>query len=373
MTKREQRVTNPNIHLLDSLQVYTLTKPKDIPKVCGIYCIRNKESNKCYIGQALDIRRRVYQHLKCDKYIIHKALIKYGLLNFDFYILECGIERQNLNDREVYWIEQFDSFKNGYNSTKGGTCQYFSVERREKHAQSNCTKTIAYNYKFGYYIECPSRKMLVEKINERGYKIKYSQIIDAIHNKSYTGDFIFGSTIAEIQSILKTKKLPTELSIFLYEVTSQKYSPKFKTTKDATEYIRKAGYKIGQSHVAVAIQKKNTKIKGFLIASSQEDLQTLVNRYRSKICWYNTNTNEYFELEHCTPTKVSKESNCSLTDVQRCLRGENKQCNGIVFAYSKIECLEKATEYLEQLVLGQINQLERRGVFKPGHFDRLKY
>lgn len=372
MTKREE-LTADNIHLLESLVKYSLTEPKTIPQECGIYCIYNKYSNKCYIGQAIQIRRRVYQHLRSKKCVIHKALLKYGLVNFDFYILESGLDKTLLNDREVYWIDRFGSFGNGYNRTKGGSCQLFTQERRENHGKSSWIRTIAYNYKFGYYIECPSRKMLVEKINERGYKIKYQQIIDAIHNKSYTGDFIFGSTVAEIQSILKTKKLPTELSIFLYEVTSQKYSPKFKTTKDATEYIRKAGYKIGQSHVAVALQKKNTKIKGFLIASSQEDLQTLVNSYRSKICWYNTNTNEYFELKHCTPTKVSKESNCSLTDVQRCLRGEHKQCNGIVFAYSKIECLEKAAEYLEQLVSRQINQLERQGVFKPGHFDRLKY
>lgn len=42
---------------------------------------------------------------------------KYGIEHFHIELVE---ETDNPNDREVYWIEQFGSYKNGYNATLGG-------------------------------------------------------------------------------------------------------------------------------------------------------------------------------------------------------------------------------------------------------------
>lgn len=50
---------------------------------------------------------------------IHRAINKYGKTNFTIEVIE-EIESTNLNDREKYWIEYYDSYNNGYNSTKGG-------------------------------------------------------------------------------------------------------------------------------------------------------------------------------------------------------------------------------------------------------------
>ena len=44
---------------------------------------------------------------------------KYGIENFTFSVIEeCSQEQ--LNEREIYWIEYYDTYKNGYNSTLGG-------------------------------------------------------------------------------------------------------------------------------------------------------------------------------------------------------------------------------------------------------------
>lgn len=45
---------------------------------------------------------------------------KYGISNFTFEIIE-ECDKQSLNEREIYWIEYYDSFHNGYNMTIGGT------------------------------------------------------------------------------------------------------------------------------------------------------------------------------------------------------------------------------------------------------------
>lgn len=45
---------------------------------------------------------------------------KYGSENFYCELLEENIPYENLDEREIYYIEKFDSFRNGYNSTPGG-------------------------------------------------------------------------------------------------------------------------------------------------------------------------------------------------------------------------------------------------------------
>ena len=50
-----------------------------------------------------------------------KAISKYGWKNFSHEILEEGITTlAEAQEREKYWIQYLDTFKNGYNSTEGG-------------------------------------------------------------------------------------------------------------------------------------------------------------------------------------------------------------------------------------------------------------
>lgn len=93
--------------------------------ICGIYKITNNINGKCYIGQSIDIQRRWYEHKnpymwETHRYkILYLAFAKYGVENFTFQIIE-NCERNKLDEREIYWIEQFNSYKKGYNMTKGG-------------------------------------------------------------------------------------------------------------------------------------------------------------------------------------------------------------------------------------------------------------
>lgn len=98
-----------------------------IKNICGIYKYENKINHKIYIGQSIRIQARLKQHLqsaynknsKDHKLPIHQAILKYGIENFNISILEeCSQEK--LNEREVYWIKYYNSYKNGYNATEGG-------------------------------------------------------------------------------------------------------------------------------------------------------------------------------------------------------------------------------------------------------------
>ena len=98
-------------------------------QICGIYMLQNKINGKKYIGQSIDIKYRYNNHIhesygaNVDKsaynMAIHKAIRKYGINNFDLIVLEeCN--REKLDDREMYWIEYFDTYNDGYNQTIGG-------------------------------------------------------------------------------------------------------------------------------------------------------------------------------------------------------------------------------------------------------------
>lgn len=92
----------------------------------GIYKYQNKINDKIYIGQSVNIEKRYQQHLQAakrkderSKTGIDFAIAKYGINNFIFEIIEeCNPEQ--LDERERFWIEYFNSYKNGYNRTTGG-------------------------------------------------------------------------------------------------------------------------------------------------------------------------------------------------------------------------------------------------------------
>ena len=95
--------------------------------ISGIYKITNPTENKSYIGQAVDISARFKQHIKRGlgaetptKNKLYPALEKFGVENFTFEILEqCN--REELNDKEKFWIDYYNTKTYGYNVTRGGS------------------------------------------------------------------------------------------------------------------------------------------------------------------------------------------------------------------------------------------------------------
>ena len=91
-----------------------------------IYKITNLVNGKEYIGQtSLSIQERFKQHIHdANKgYYNHRPLYnafnKYGIENFIVEELEeCNTEE--VNQKEIEYINKFDTYSNGYNATLGG-------------------------------------------------------------------------------------------------------------------------------------------------------------------------------------------------------------------------------------------------------------
>lgn len=91
----------------------------------GIYMIENTVSGMRYIGQSDNISKRWAQHRsdlrgnRHDNDHLQKAFNKYGEGAFVFRVLE-EVPVKDLDAAEIRWIECYDTYKNGYNMTKGG-------------------------------------------------------------------------------------------------------------------------------------------------------------------------------------------------------------------------------------------------------------
>lgn len=90
--------------------------------MCGIYKITNLINGKIYIGKSINIKQRWDRHKEIpnDNMLIHKAMLKYGIDNFSFKILEECDECQ-LDEKEKYWINYYNTYLGeGYNAAPGG-------------------------------------------------------------------------------------------------------------------------------------------------------------------------------------------------------------------------------------------------------------
>lgn len=93
--------------------------------VTGIYKITNQENDMCYIGQAVDVATRWKNHAKCGLDIdtpagnkLYKAMKEEGIWNFSWELLE-ECPRNELDAKEKFYIELYQSKDFGYNTTKG--------------------------------------------------------------------------------------------------------------------------------------------------------------------------------------------------------------------------------------------------------------
>ena len=94
-----------------------------------IYQITNDINGKIYIGKTeFSIEKRFKEHCadafkdRNEKRPLYAAMRKYGIEHFHIELIE---ETDNPEEREVFWIENKRSFKNGYNATIGGDGKHY--------------------------------------------------------------------------------------------------------------------------------------------------------------------------------------------------------------------------------------------------------
>lgn len=127
-----------------------------------IYKITNKKIGKCYIGATNNFKRRKTQHKK-----------RFNPKDYTFKILAEYNSPDELYEAEKYWIWHYNSYKEGYNKTRGGIGRHIDYKSYR-----------TYGFKLDEEI---ARK--IEDIKEKTGKTYKEIFIEAL-NKSLNDDLI---------------------------------------------------------------------------------------------------------------------------------------------------------------------------------------
>jgi group I intron endonuclease len=104
----------------------------------GIYKITSP-NNKIYIGKSIDLNERKasykYEGRRQHQHKLNNSINKYGWENHLFEIIEI-CEEKEINNREIYWIEFYNSVEKGLNLVYGGQGGRLSEEVKEKKSKS---------------------------------------------------------------------------------------------------------------------------------------------------------------------------------------------------------------------------------------------
>ena len=155
-----------------------------------IYKITNNITNQCYIGQTINFKKRKNGHLdlyknknlKGAQRPMYKDMRKYGIENFTFKILEECNENCS-NEREVYYMNKFNSIKKGYNHEKSGKHKFHSEETKRKISDSQLgNKNHMYDKKG---INCKNSKKVINLTTKKTYNSMRECAIDEYGDIKY--------------------------------------------------------------------------------------------------------------------------------------------------------------------------------------------
>lgn len=240
----------------------------------GIYKITNTITSQCYIGQSINIEERWKQHIYEGKILHNKtkfylALNKYGADVFEFDVLEeCPLNQNFLDERERYWIEYYNSYNNGYNSTLGG--------------QSENSWT--YN------------PQAIQDLWDKGYSI--GEIVKMIgcscdtarkHLQGYSDYNTHTSNSRAIQhAIAEGAQLGTPSVIYQYDLNGQ-YIAEYKSLKEAA---KKLGHDVS-SGISAVLRHKCQTAYGYQWSKEKVDSMPIVSAPQGKLVKC-INTNQIF-------------------------------------------------------------------------------
>jgi len=167
-----------------------------------IYCAHCIFTEKKYIGQTVknNLKYRIAEHFaNCVNYN-HKfanALKKYGNMGFVWGIIE-ECDSSLLDEREMYWIEKYNTYINGYNSTLGGN-----------QSREYCSKE--------YLIECSNgERKEIKNLSEycRNNDLNVAHIHETLYGKrlQHKGYKLIPRTNEEIERYENERKIREDTS-----------------------------------------------------------------------------------------------------------------------------------------------------------------
>lgn len=256
----------------------------------GVYKLTNKINGKCYIGQSINIKKRIENHMCLNgakvpgqvayEYPIYRAIRKYGRENFEWEVLEeCTVEE--LEERELYYITKYRSIEDGYNQTnstanpilepkimekaiKNMTLNHRTIEHREK--QREITKKLWEDetYRGNVIRGIKKSSHLISKSSKENWGRNRSKYIEAIKKSLNTDE------VRKRRSDIQRERLKDkEYAEFINDVLDKGRKNMIKKLQTDPEYKRRVvekqrKAKLPKSKGISMLDKQGNFIKDFV-------------------------------------------------------------------------------------------------------------
>lgn len=245
-----------------------------------IYKITNLINNKYYIGQ---------DHKNDPEYygsgrIINNSIKKYGKENFKKEILEYCVDDDELNEKEIFWINKLNSIvPNGYNITKGGTggdTFTFQDNIRKEEIKKKRKNTLLEKFGGSPSRGCKLSDDQKKKISESKTGKKYPSRKSAIFSEEHKNNISNSLKGRVVSDVTKSKISEFRKGIKLSEEIKEKISNTLKGNKNA------AGYKhTDENRKIMSEKRKGTSNKGYKLSHEQK-LKMSISRTGKKRGYY---------------------------------------------------------------------------------------
>lgn len=216
---------------------FTKEEIKTAPVEGGIYLFTNLVNDKRYVGQAVSLKKRLRSHLNnfnCSRYDnpLYRAINKYGIDNFSISIIvtidimDLELLKKILDKLEIFYIDKYDSYNNGYNQTKGGDrgiLGYKMTEEQKAIIQEN-SKRVACDGRYFIYCKNIETNEIISDVNMSELASKLELNIEGVRTakykkRLYKGKYIFATSLEELKEL--EEKLISKTSNSKYDPTTE--------------------------------------------------------------------------------------------------------------------------------------------------------
>ena len=283
--------------------------------ICGIYKIANKETQQVYIGQSTDIAQRWKDHLKSlDDVEIHQGL-RNNILSFTFEVIEV-CSKDQLDEREQYWVKYYDALNSGYNMTLGGKT-FIPPKNRRPVRQYDLN---------GNYINSYS------SIKEAKEQTGISHIDACCRGERKTSggfQWIYSDVPNEEIQIKTNLVAHTERAVIQYDLNGQKIQ-EFKSIAAAAKFTN-----IAHTSILKVCQKKGHTAGGFRWSYSEEPLEIRksIGGTKKKILQISKENNEIIQTFNSLTEAAKSLGNKSAGCIGEVCNGKRKSAYGYIWKY----------------------------------------
>lgn len=237
-------------------------------------------------------------------------MVKYGIDNFLFEVIE-ECKRENLNEREIYWIKQYNSFffdknSNGYNLTRGGDQNINSCTQQEVQMM----------------IDMWNNGSTTGDIQKAVGRSKWAILSYLKANTNYTPL----ESIARVQ----TKKVHGQKSINQYDLNGN-FIKNYPSIRAAAKEMQ-----CDPSLIGKAVNGRFKQYRGYIYIDARENQEQVLERRLSqskiklKVAQLNIKTEEVIKIfNNCLEAeKIIAGPNHDGTMIKACCRGEYETMYG---------------------------------------------